>query len=100
MLESNNREIFIDVCSLSLSQSIGRGRIDREEALDVRQSRERRDKILAEKKNAKSGYNFKTGYPVTILGNIQAYPNRVLAQKMCVILRKRWPSTGVVWFLV
>ena len=50
MLESNNREIFIDVCSLSLSQSIGRGRIDREEALDVRQSRERRDKILAEKK--------------------------------------------------
>jgi len=37
-----------------LSQSIGRGRISREGALDVRESRERRDKTLAEKtENAK-----------------------------------------------
>ena len=33
-------------CSDSLSQSIGRGRINREGALDVRESRERRDKIV------------------------------------------------------
>ena len=33
-----------------LSQSIERGRISREGALDVRESRKRRDKILAEKK--------------------------------------------------
>ena len=32
------------------SQSIGRGRISREGALDVRESREYRDKFLAEKK--------------------------------------------------
>ena len=30
----------------SLSQSIGRGRLSREGALDVRESRERRDKIV------------------------------------------------------
>ena len=36
------------------SQSIGRGRLSREGALDVRESRERRDKILAAKtENAK-----------------------------------------------
>ena len=34
------------VCSGSLSQSIGRGRISREGVLDVRQSRERRDEIV------------------------------------------------------
>tara|TARA_B100000524_G_scaffold201757_1_gene105117 strand:+ start:98 stop:490 length:393 start_codon:yes stop_codon:yes gene_type:complete len=34
------------VCSGSLSQSIGRGRISREGALDVRESRERRDNIV------------------------------------------------------
>jgi hypothetical protein len=33
-----------------VSQSIGRGRTSREEALDVRESRERRDKIFAGKK--------------------------------------------------
>ena len=37
------------VCSGSLSQSIGRGRITRERALDLRESRERRDKIFAAK---------------------------------------------------
>ena len=38
----------------SLSQSIGRGRISREGALDHRESRERRDKIFAAKtENAK-----------------------------------------------
>jgi len=38
----------------TLSQSIGRGRISREGSLDVRESRGRRDKILAEKtENAK-----------------------------------------------
>ena len=47
------RKIFT-VCSGPLSQSIGRGRISREGALDVRESRERRDKIFAEKtENAK-----------------------------------------------
>ena len=37
------------LCSSSLSQSIERNRIGREGALDVRESRGRRDKILAEK---------------------------------------------------
>ena len=41
-------KVFI-VCSGSLSQSIGRGRLSREGALDVRVSRERRDKGFAEK---------------------------------------------------
>ena len=42
------------VCSCSLSQSIGRGRMSREGAIDVRESRERRDKNFAEKtENAK-----------------------------------------------
>ena len=45
ILNPKNREIFT-VCSGSLSQSIGRGRISREGALDVRESRERRDKIV------------------------------------------------------
>ena len=43
-----NREIFT-VFFGPASQSIGRGRISREGALDVRESRERRDKIFAEK---------------------------------------------------
>tara|TARA_B100000524_G_scaffold131121_1_gene64945 strand:- start:453 stop:779 length:327 start_codon:yes stop_codon:yes gene_type:complete len=37
------------VCCGRASQSIGRGQISREGALDVRESRERRDKIFAEK---------------------------------------------------
>ena len=41
-------KVFI-VCSGSLPQSIGRGRLSREGALDVRVSRERRDKGFAEK---------------------------------------------------
>ena len=42
------------VCFGSLSQSIERGRISREGALDHRESRERRDKSFAEKtENAK-----------------------------------------------
>ena len=49
ILNPKIEEIFI-ICSDSLSQSIGRGRISREEALDLRESRERRDKIFAEKK--------------------------------------------------
>ena len=48
MCEPKNREIFT-VCCDPASQSIGRGRISREGALDVRESRERRDKIFAEK---------------------------------------------------
>ena len=45
---------FFTVCCGPASQSIGRGRISREGALDVRESRERRDKIFAEKtENAK-----------------------------------------------
>ena len=53
ILNPKIEEIFI-ICSDSLSQSIGRGRISREEALDHRESRERRDKIFAAKtENAK-----------------------------------------------
>ncbi len=37
---------FVTFCSNSLSQSIERGRISREGAVDVRESRYRRDKIL------------------------------------------------------
>ena len=45
---------FFTVCFGPPSQSIGRGRISREVALDVRESRERRDKIFAGKtENAK-----------------------------------------------
>ena len=40
------------VCSDTLSQSIGRGRISREGALDVRESRERRDKKMPKKETA------------------------------------------------
>ena len=39
-------EILFTVCSSPLSQSFGRGRISREGALDVRESRQRRDKIV------------------------------------------------------
>ena len=42
-------KILFNVCFGSLSQSIGRGRLSREGALDVRESRERRDKFFAEK---------------------------------------------------
>ena len=45
---SKNREIFV-WRSFPPSQSIGRGRISREGALDHRESRERRDKIFAAK---------------------------------------------------
>ena len=56
MFEPQNGKVFT-VCFGPASQSIGRGRISREGALDVRESRERRDKIFAEKtENAK---NFK-----------------------------------------
>ena len=40
---------FCTVCFDPPSQSIGRGRLSREGALDVRESRERIDKIFAEK---------------------------------------------------
>jgi hypothetical protein len=39
-------EKVFTVCSGSLSQSIGRDRLSREGALDVRESRERRDKFV------------------------------------------------------
>ena len=53
ILNPKIEEIFI-ICSDSLSQSIGRGRISRGGALDHRESRERRDKIFAAKtENAK-----------------------------------------------
>jgi len=42
-------EKIFTVCFGSLSQSIGRGRLSREGALDHRESRERRDKIFAAK---------------------------------------------------
>ena len=62
-------KILFNVCFGSLSQSIGRGRLSREGALDHRESRERRDKIFAAKtENAKifkkkdgSGKQFSVG---------------------------------------
>jgi hypothetical protein len=48
-LNPKNRGKIFTICSGSLSQSIGHGRISREGTLDVRESRERRDKIFAEK---------------------------------------------------
>ena len=36
------------------------------------------------------GYNFKTGQPMSILGHVQACPDRYLAQKTSVILKKSW----------
>jgi hypothetical protein len=53
ILNPKNRAKIFTVCSGSLSP-IGRGRISREGALDLRESRERRDKIFAERtENAK-----------------------------------------------
>ena len=46
--KAKNREIFV-WRSCPASQSIGRGRISRERALNHRESRERRDKIFAAK---------------------------------------------------
>ena len=44
--KENGQNPVFTVCSGSLSQSIERGPISREGALDVRESRERRDKIV------------------------------------------------------
>ena len=60
--QAKNREIYI-VCSDPRSQSIGRGRISREGALDVRESRERCDKIVPKvspenRKKRNFGLNF------------------------------------------
>ena len=53
-----NRETFT-ICSGTRSQSIERGRISWEGALDVRESRERRDKNFAEKqKTVRKRQNF------------------------------------------
>ena len=113
MLKQKIKKIFIRR-SRPLSQSIGRSRISRAGALDVHESRERRDKIVAEKKTPKvlirnnrfqwfffhffgRGKNsfFRGGGVITsntILGHIQACPTCFLAQNTFVILRKRWPS--------
>ena len=48
------------LCSSSLSQSIERNRIGREGALDVRESRGRRDKILAEKTEKRQNFGSET----------------------------------------
>ena len=45
----NQRTKIFTICSGTLSQSIGRGRISREGSLVVRESRERRDNIFDEK---------------------------------------------------
>ena len=45
--EPTNRDKIFTLCFGPKSQSIGRGRISREGALDHRESRERRDKIFA-----------------------------------------------------
>ena len=58
--EPKNRGKIFTLCFGPTSQSIGRGRISREGALDHRESRERRDKIFATKtENAK---NFKKNW--------------------------------------
>ena len=44
--KENGQNPVFTVCSGSLSQSIERGPISREGALDIRESRERRDKIV------------------------------------------------------
>ena len=46
MFEPKNCGKIFTVCCGQASQSIGRGRIGREGALDVREGRERRDKIF------------------------------------------------------
>jgi len=57
-------KISFTVCFSPASQSIGRGQLSREEALDVRESRERRDKIVPnfiytpEKQENKRNLNF------------------------------------------
>ena len=52
--EMGKNQEFFTGCPDPLSQPIGGGQISREGALDVRESRERRDKIFAEKtENAK-----------------------------------------------
>ena len=38
------------------------------------------------------GYNFKTGWQVTIVGHVQACSTRFLAQETSVILGKMWPN--------
>ena len=48
ILNPKTRGKIFTVCSGPPSQSIGRGRIRREGALDVHESRERCDKIFAE----------------------------------------------------
>ena len=52
---------FVTFCSNSLSQSIERGRISREGALDHRESRERRDKIFAAKTVKRQNFQKKIG---------------------------------------
>ena len=48
---------FVTFCSNSLSQSIERGRISREGAVDFRESRYRRDKILPNSSSKKRRKN-------------------------------------------
>jgi len=59
-----NAKILFTVCFGPASQSIGRGQLSREEALDVRESRERRDKIVpnvSPEKQEKRNFEFEFG---------------------------------------
>ncbi len=68
MFEPKNCGKIFTVCCGQASQSIGRGRIGRQGALDGRESRERRDKVFAEKiENAKKTdqkQQFSLGNPI------------------------------------
>ena len=89
-----NAKILFTVCFGPASQSIGRGQLSREEALDVRESRERRDKIVpifSPEKQEKRNFGLK----------FSAFVSRIAccARELTsawhgafVILKKRWPN--------
>ena len=99
---SKNLEIIV-WRSCPPSQSIGRGRISREGALDHRESRERRDKIFAEKtENAK---NFKKIFWIRKTGKqrfqwgtfifLAAGKLTFLEGGITSKLASQWPSWGI-----
>ena len=61
------------LCFGPRSQSIGRGRISREGALDHRESRERRDKIFDEKEKQNKRQNFGSETAQFSVGNFHFF---------------------------
>ena len=72
-------EKIFTVCFGSLSQSIGRGRLSREGALDVRESRERRDNFFAEKTENTKMLDQKQQFSV---GNFHFWPRKDITSKL------------------